>query len=92
MKTVPRLKPMNRTENGVALILTLSFIVLTTILIVGFVVSMRTERQAAASMANNEKVKVVAEVGLEHAIALLQKNIPRPAVPGATPTASSGTN
>ena len=92
MKTVPRLKPLNRTENGVALILTLSFIVLTTILIVGFVVSMRTERQAAASMANNEKVKVVAEVGLEHAIALLQKNIPRPAVPGATPTASSGTN
>jgi len=92
MKTVPRLTPLNRTENGVALILTLSFIVLATILIVGFVVSMRTERQAAASMANHEKVKVVAEVGLEHAIALLQKNIPQPAVPGATPTASSGTN
>src|SRR4051812_44996459 len=72
-----------RNNQGIALVLTLAILVIATILVVGFTSSMRTERQAAASSANNAAATVVAQAALEHAISLLDKNIPQPVPPSA---------
>ena len=72
-------------ENGVALIITLSLLVVATILVTGFLVSMRTERQAAQSMANSQLTDVIAQDAVQHATALLDNNIPQPVPPGQTP-------
>lgn len=79
-----RTKPGKATqsERGIALILTLAILVIATILVVGFVTSMRTERQATTSMANNASASVLASTALDHAVAILDKNIPQPAPPG----------
>ena len=45
-------------ERGIALVLTLAILAIATILVVGFVTSMRTERQAAASMSNNASAAI----------------------------------
>ena len=78
-----------RSERGIALILTLAILVIATILVVGFVTSMRTERQATTSMANNASAAVLTSTAIDHAIAILDKNIPQPVRPGlvsAAPT------
>jgi hypothetical protein len=80
--TVHRLPVMH--QRGIALLVTLSMLVIATILILGFIVSMRTDRIAVKSLANNERAKLVAQSALQHAIALLNKNIPQPVPPGAS--------
>lgn len=72
-------------DSAFALILTLATLVIAAVLVVGFVSSMRTERQAAASMAENERAKLIAQSALSNAIALLDANIPQPAPPAASP-------
>src|SRR3954447_15645314 len=72
-------------DRGIALVLTLAILVIATILVVGFTSSMRTERQAAASMANNNAATIFAQTAVEHAIAILDKNIPQPAPFGSNP-------
>ena len=74
-----------KTERGVALVLTLAILVIATIIVVGFVTSMRTERQAAASMANNATATLIAQAAVDHAMSILDKNIPQPVPPGASP-------
>lgn len=73
-----------RPEEGVALVITLAIVVIATILVVGFATSMRTERQASASMANNEISGLLAQTAVAHAISILDKNIPQPVPPGAS--------
>lgn len=70
---------------GFALIGTLVMIVIVTILLVGFAVSMRTERMASAAMAGNERAKIITQNAIEHATALLDNNIPQPVPPGQAP-------
>src|SRR5205823_4131256 len=69
-------------EHGIALVLTLAILAIATILVVGFVTSMRTERQAAASMSNNASAAILAQAAVDHAISILDKNIPQPVPPG----------
>src|SRR5438270_6930992 len=75
-----------RSPRGIALVITLAILVIATILVVGFASSMRTERQSAASMANNAAAAVVAQAALEHAVSILETNIPQPVAPGVTAT------
>ena len=72
-------------DKGVALIITLSLLVVATILVTGFLVSMRTERQAAQAMANSQLTDAIAQDAVQHAIALLDNNIPQPVPPGQSP-------
>lgn len=78
------LKP-SRSEHGIALVLTLAILVIGTILVVGFVSSMRTERQAATSAANNTSATIIAQAAVDHAVSILDQNIPQPRVPAPTP-------
>ncbi len=71
----------DHSHRGVALVIVLSMIVLMTALVVGFTVNMRTERQAAHTMSENERTKLVAETALAHAIGILSSNIPQPVPP-----------
>jgi hypothetical protein len=71
-------------KKGIALVLTLAILVIATILVVGFASSMRTERQAAASVANNTTAEIIAQTAVDHAISLLDKNIPQPVPPGGS--------
>ncbi|PTY01607.1 hypothetical protein DB346_12775 [Verrucomicrobia bacterium LW23] len=64
-----------------ALVITMAFLAIITILCMGFMISMRTERLAARSMAENERAKQVAQSALVHAISLLRDNIPDPTDP-----------
>jgi hypothetical protein len=72
---------IHKKQEGAALIITLSFLTIITILTLGFVVSMRTERMAAGAMAQNEQAKLLGESALAHAISLLRNNIPDPGDP-----------
>jgi hypothetical protein len=73
-------------ERGIALVLTLAILVIATILVVGFVSSMRTERQAASSMANNAAAGLITQAAIDHAVSVLDWNIPQPISPGGTIT------
>ena len=72
-------------QRGLALVVVLALIVITSILIIAFTISMRTERQAALSMANDQSAKLLAQNALENAIAILDKNIPQPVASGVLP-------
>jgi hypothetical protein len=74
-------------NRGIALVLTLSILVIATILVVGFAASMRTERQAATSIANSQNAEILAQAAVDHAISILDQNIPQPRVPQPSPTA-----
>jgi hypothetical protein len=76
-------------ERGVALVLTLAILVIATILVVGFVSSMRTERQAATSLGSNVNASIISQSALDHAISILARNIPQPLGPGVTPAAQN---
>jgi hypothetical protein len=71
-------------RSGAALILTLAILVIATILVVGFVSSMRTERQAAASMVNSKGSEIIAQAAVDHATSILDRNIPQPIPPGGS--------
>lgn len=78
------IKPLAaKKTDGVALVITLSLLVIVTILVVGFTTSMRTERQASTSIANSAMTSVAINTTIDHAIALLDRNIPQPLPPGA---------
>lgn len=73
-----------RRERGIALVLTLATLVIATILVVGFVASMRTERQAAKSLANNGTAGLIGQAAINHAISILDRNIPQLVPPGGS--------
>lgn len=79
-------------ECGIALLVTLVFLVIITILVVGFTVSMRTERMASNSMAENERCKLLARSALANATSLLVNNIPDPGDPTVATPANAGRN
>ncbi len=78
-----------KNEAGVALIITLCLLVVATILVTGFLASMRTERQASQAMANSQLTDVIAQDAVQHAAAILDTNIPQPVVPGQAGTAQN---
>ena len=65
--------------------MTLIMLVFLSILITGFVVSMRTELSAAYSNENIQRTKMVAQAAVVHGIDLLRSNIPDPAGITAAP-------
>ena len=67
------------TTSGIALVMVLAAIVLMTILVPGFSLIMRTERQASSSMLEIAKSRIATRTALNHAIGLLAENIPVPA-------------
>ena len=79
------MRPGTKRTDGVALIITLSLLVVATILVTGFLVSMRTERQAAQAMANSLLTEAIVQDAMQHATALLDNNIPQPIPPGQAP-------
>jgi hypothetical protein len=74
-----------KSSRGIALVITLSMLVIATILVLGFTASMRTERHAAASIANEQNAELLAQAAVDHAISILDQNIPQPHVPSPTP-------
>ena len=79
------MQPGTKRADGVALIITLSLLVVATILVTGFLASMRTERQAAQAMANSLLTESIVQDAMQHATALLDNNIPQPVPPGQPP-------
>ena len=64
----------NRAQNrGAALLITLAFIVLISILIVGFAASMRTDRPAANMYLEKTKASLLAQAGVDSVIASLRQ-------------------
>ncbi|PTX94833.1 hypothetical protein DB346_22770 [Verrucomicrobia bacterium LW23] len=77
------------TRNGFTLVLVLCFLVIVTAVVVGFTATMRIERKVSRAMLNSQRAEFVAASAMNHAMALLQKNIPEPIAPGkstANPT------
>ncbi len=64
---------------GVALITTLFMLAMMTILIVGYLSTMRLEVGASASIENAQRTKMIAQGAVSHAINILRTNIPEPA-------------
>jgi hypothetical protein len=73
-------------RRGVALITTLSILVVLTLLAVGLLITMRLERRASGNMAHIQRAKILTDAALAHATAILQENIPPPVLPGASST------
>ncbi len=69
-------------RRGIALVIVLAMIVLITVLVVGFTVNMRTERQASNAIFRSQSAAVAAQGALAHAVSLLNKYIPQPVPPG----------
>jgi Tfp pilus assembly protein PilX len=84
MSAGTRVIRFSKDEKGIALVVTLAVLVIATIMVVGFVSSMRTERQAAATIANTLDASIIAQSAIDHAISILDKNIPQPVRPGAS--------
>ena len=59
-------------RRGAALIITLIMLVLLSILITGFVVSMRTELPASYSSENTQRTNMIAQGAVSHGISLLR--------------------
>lgn len=60
---------------GMALVITLVFVVLITVLIVGMTISMRTDRMAASSHLERIRAKLLSESGIDQVTATLNKHI-----------------
>ena len=78
-----RLLNRHRDERGVALILTLAILVLVTILVVAFAISMRIENSAALAFSDQIRAREMALAGIDAAVMQL-----RTATPQITPTTS----
>ena len=75
-------------ERGIALILTLAILVMVTLLVVAFAVSMRVENTASKNFNDLIKARQLAQAGIDDAVALIGNATP-PAPPvGTTPTIS----
>ncbi len=85
MKTSPRSIAGHATpgrsgrKKGAALVLTLVVLVVTSILVTGFVLSMRTEMTASYAIENTQRTKMIAQGAVAHGLELLRSNIPDPA-------------
>ena len=78
MKTFHSFPPSSRRDHGVALVITLLFIVIITILVVGLLDSSRVERAAAGSHYDRLRAATAARDGVEIAIATLHRETADP--------------
>lgn len=67
----------------------LSAITLCSVIVVALLSVTRTDRMASRAAAINERTGFLAEAGVEHALALLDNNIPQPVPPGKTAVATN---
>ena len=88
----PSSRRNRHSERGAALILTLIVVSMLTILILAYLVTMRTERQAARAYANTQRAKMVAQGAVSHGIAILRANVPEPALISETAGNAPGEN
>ncbi|WP_038167524.1 hypothetical protein [Verrucomicrobium sp. BvORR106] len=72
--------------------MTLFIVGVLTILVVGFLSTMTTERQAASAYEESQRTKLVAQGAVAHAIDLLRTNIPEPARLSEGPDTAPGEN
>ncbi|HSJ01948.1 MAG TPA: hypothetical protein VK956_05810, partial [Verrucomicrobium sp.] len=80
MKTsAPPSSKVRSRNSGAALIMTIFILAVLTILVVGFLSTMNTERQAASAYQETQRTKLVAQGAVAHAIDILRTNIPEPA-------------
>jgi len=84
-------------ERGIALVMTLAVLVLVTLLMIGFAVSMRVENTAAKNFNDMIAARQLAQGAVDHAVATLRNATPIPdttrtwiAMPGAILTFSAG--
>jgi Tfp pilus assembly protein PilX len=98
MKTTPTQR-RRRSERGIALLLTLAILVLTTILIVAFSVSMRVEQTASANFNDLVAARQLAQGAVDQAVATIRNATPTPtntatwtAVPGGIIRATGSGN
>ncbi|MFV1994071.1 MAG: hypothetical protein ACC661_01445, partial [Verrucomicrobiales bacterium] len=74
-------------ERGAALVIALVVLLLMSVIVTGFVVTMRTELGASQAIESSRRAELMAHSALSHAIELLRSNIPEPAA--ISETASS---
>lgn len=72
------MKKANPQPSGIALLVTLAFVVMISIIIVGFAVSMRTDRPAAKSHLEKSRARFLAQRGADEVLATLRKNTEDP--------------
>lgn len=77
---------------GMALILTVFMISLLTILMVGFLSSMMTEKRAAHAYEDAQRAKLMSQGAISHAIDILRTNIPEPARLSESPLSAPAEN
>lgn len=76
---IGNIRSRRRRGRGAALVLTLITLVVISIIVTGFVVSMRTEMTSSYAVENTQRTKMIAQGAVSHAIELLRSNIPDPA-------------
>jgi hypothetical protein len=72
------MKKTNPQPSGIALLVTLAFVVMISIIIVGFAVSMRTDRPAAKSHLEKTRARFLAQRGADEVLATLRKTTEDP--------------
>ncbi|MEZ0388285.1 MAG: hypothetical protein ACAI34_14525 [Verrucomicrobium sp.] len=72
--------------------MTIFILAVLTILVIGFLTTMQTERQAAGAYENTQRTKLVAQGAVSHAIDILRNNIPDPARLSEGPAQAPGEN
>ena len=68
-----------KNARAAAIISVLLIIAMLSLLVISYLVSMRTEHRASVSFANTQRAKMVAQGAVAHAIELMRTNIPDPA-------------
>lgn len=86
---VPKL---HRHQRGAALVTTIIVLCVLTVLVVGFLTTMLTERRAATAFEDSQEAKLISQGAVAHAIDLLRSNIPEPARLSEGPRTAKGTN
>ncbi len=86
------LKRSPKRPAGAALVITIFFVGIATVLVVAFLSTMRTERRAAQAYHETARAKLIAQGAVSHAIDLLRTNIPEPARLAEGPATSAAVN
>lgn len=84
--------PRRSRQSGAALIMTVLVLGVLTILVVGFLSTMQTERQASSAYQSAQQAKLVAQGAVSHAVDILRTNIPEPARLHEGPAQAPGEN
>lgn len=74
-----------RLDRGFALLLVLVAVTLASLLALGMLAMSRLDRNSARGISNSDRTELLSQAALEHAVSLLDHNIPQPLPPGVDP-------